>query len=136
MDNVVTSLMVLDGQGGIEEYVGGYSDWERRGGKLQESQSQPQTQVSIPADKSNALQTAEPVKAKKRKLSYKDQRELDSLPVQIEKLEKQQASLAAKMSDPEFFKAAFAEVQRVTDELAAVGAQLEAVFARWGELEG
>jgi ATP-binding cassette subfamily F protein uup len=133
MDNVVTSLMVLDGRGGVEEFVGGYSDWERRGGKLTESQSL----AGKPAKKNSvAAEPARPEsKPKPRKLSFKDQRELDSLPAQIEQLEKEQARLAAIMSNADFFKADFAEVQRVTDELAAVDAKLEAVFARWSELE-
>jgi ATP-binding cassette subfamily F protein uup len=134
MDNVVTSLMVLDGQGGIEEYVGGYSDWERRGGQLTESQSlagKPARKEAVASQPNKS----EP-KTKIRKLSYKDQRELDSLPAQIETLEKEQARLAAIMSGADFYKAGFAEVQRVTDELAAVDAKLEAVFARWAELEG
>ncbi|HKX54452.1 MAG TPA: ATP-binding cassette domain-containing protein, partial [Xanthomonadales bacterium] len=134
MDNVVTSLMVLGGQGGVEEYVGGYSDWERRGGQLIESQSL----AGKPARKENAAPqpNKSAPKPKTRKLSFKDQRELDSLPAQIETLEKEQARLAAIMSSADFFKAGFAEVQRVTDELAAVDAKLEVVFARWSELEG
>lgn len=142
MDNVVTSLMVLDGQGGIEEYVGGYSDWERGGGKLTEALSEKakdeiraEAQAAKLAAPREADVPAKPAPGKVRKLSYKDQRELDSLPAQIEKLEQQQARLSAAMSNPDFFKADFAEVQRLTDELAAVDASLEAVFARWAELE-
>jgi ATP-binding cassette subfamily F protein uup len=142
MDNVVTSLMVLDGQGGITEHVGGYSDWEARGGELAESLS-PADKATKPVTQFAAGRAAEPAAEassktvkKPRKLSYKDQRELDSLPAQIEKLEQQQAKLASIMSNADFFKSDFAEVQRVTDELAEVEGKLEAVFARWGELEG
>ncbi len=135
MDNVVTSLMVLDGQGGIEEYVGGYSDWERRGGKLTESQSLAGKPTEKEAPRAEPPKP-EATKAKARKLSYKDQRELDSLPAQIETLEKEQARLAAIMSDAGFFKSDFDEVQRITDELAEVERKLEGVFARWSELEG
>jgi ATP-binding cassette subfamily F protein uup len=78
----------------------------------------------------------EAVKAKARKLSYKDQRELDSLPAQIEMLEKEQARLTAILSDPALFKADYTEVQSINSELEAVNARLEAVFARWAELEG
>ncbi len=138
MDNVVTSLIVLDGQGGVEEFVGGYSDWERRGGKLTGSQSlagKPASGSAV-AKPAAPAETRAQAQAKPPKRSYKEQRELDSLPAQIEQLEKEQARLAAIMSDADFFKKDFAEVQRVTDELAAVDAKLEAVFARWAELEG
>ncbi len=138
MDNVVTSLMVLNGNGGVEEFVGGYSDWERRGGKLTGSQSlagKPASGSAV-AKPAAPAETRAQAQAKPPKRSYKEQRELDSLPAQIEQLEKEQARLAAIMSDADFFKKDFAEVQRVTDELAAVDARLEAVFARWAELEG
>jgi ATP-binding cassette subfamily F protein uup len=140
MDNVVTSLMVLDGQGGIEEFVGGYSDWERRGGKLTESQSlagkPADKETTKSAAKAEPKPTPDTAKARPRKLSYKDQHELDGLPAQIEMLEKEQARLAARMSDADFFKTDFAGVQRVTDELAEVERKLEKVFTRWSELEG
>ncbi|CAN0499652.1 unnamed protein product, partial [Scytosiphon promiscuus] len=104
MDNVVTSIMVFEGDGRIEEYVGGYSDWAAKGGKLfsfegSESESGSKSAEAKPA----AEKKAEPSKTSAKKLSYKDQRELDALPALIETLENSQAELEKIMSDPAFY---------------------------------
>jgi ATP-binding cassette subfamily F protein uup len=105
MDNVVTSLLVLDGRGGISEHVGGHSDWEARGGALAPAapSAQSAAKPKLPAPPPISTQPL-----RKRKLSYKEQRELDRLP---------------------------AEIQRVTQDLAAVTANLDAAYTRWDELE-
>ena len=139
MDNVVTSLMVLDGAGGISEHVGGYSDWEARGGILNEASPVPAEKIPAekPADPAAPETASAPIQAaiKKRKLSYKEQRELASLPQQIEKLEQQVANLTATMSEPGFYQSGFADIQGVTEDLAKVQSQLDAAFLRWSELE-
>jgi ATP-binding cassette subfamily F protein uup len=132
MDNVVTTLLVLDGKGGITEHVGGYSDWEAHGGRLEAAE---EITASAPAGPFRESPAARKWQSSKRRLSYKDQRELDQLPDRIETLERKQAELAARMSDPEFFRSGYEEVKRVTAELAEVEAELEAAFARWSELE-
>ncbi len=134
MDNVITSLMVLDGTGDVSEYVGGYSDWEARGGSLSGAKAGASGKTSEPAAKSSAA-NKKPAKAQKTKLSYNDQRELGNLPVKIEKLEKQQALLEETMSAPGFFQSDHEQVQRVSKELSGVQGQLEAAFKRWDELE-
>jgi len=73
---------------------------------------------------------------KRRKLSYREQRELGSLPGQIEALEQQQSQLEEEMSAPGFYQSDYEEVQRVTRELAQIQAQLERAFERWNALEG
>lgn len=135
MDHVVTSLIVLDGHGGISEHVGGYSDWEARGGSLSEAQALPPVTAKKPATSTpagNKLQKA----GNKRKLSYKEQRQLANLPGQIELLEKQSSQLQEQMSAADFHHSGFAQVQSVSHELAQVQEQLEAAFARWQMLEG
>jgi ATP-binding cassette subfamily F protein uup len=134
MDNVITSLIVLDGNGGVSEHVGGYSDWEARGGSLSETRSPLDVK---PGDSSAGTPAAnrEPASSKKRKLSYKEQRELGSLPGQIEVLEQQQAQLEKEMSAPGFYQSDYEAVQRVMSELTQVQGQLEAAFTRWDELE-
>ena len=72
---------------------------------------------------------------KKRKLSYKEQRELNGLPARIESLEKQQSELEGLLADPEFYQSSQEEIQGITQELANVHSQLEHCFQRWGELE-
>ena len=134
MDNVVTSLLVLDGHGGISEHVGGYSDWEARGGSLSEAQpfSAP---AATTAPKPAAASTEGRPAGRKHKLSYKEQRELNDLPAQIESLEKQQSELELRLAEPDFYQSPQEEIQRVTRQLADVHAQLEKVFERWDELE-
>jgi len=134
MDNVVSSLVVLDGQGGVNEYVGGYSDWEALGGSL----SGAQAGVSAKALRSVANKKGARKKktsGKKTKLSYRDQRELENLPAKIEELEEELSQLAEQMAAPGFYQSDYESVQRVTLELTEVQNQLEAAFNRWHELE-
>jgi ATP-binding cassette subfamily F protein uup len=145
MDHVVTSLIVLDGSGDIGEFVGGYSDWEARGGRFKDPQQSAAPRDSAPAKveakveaeaELKAVRAAPTGKGKVRgKLSHKEQRELDKLPAQIEQLEQQQAELQQQMSAPGFYQSGHAEIQRVTTELASVHAGLEKAFNRWNELE-
>jgi ATP-binding cassette subfamily F protein uup len=134
MDNVITSLIVLDGNGGVSEHVGGYSDWEARGGSLSEAQSAAVVEQGDPAIGTPAA-NKEQASSKKRRLSYKEQQELASLPGQIEVLEQQQVQLEEEMSAPGFYQSDHEEVQRVLDELTQVQGQLEAAFERWDALE-
>jgi ATP-binding cassette subfamily F protein uup len=135
MDNVVTSLIVMDGQGGVSEHAGAYSDWEARGGSLSDTR-QAATAKADRSPEAKAGAQSDQVMASKHKLSYREQRELGSLPAQIEVLEKQQAQLEEEMSAPGFYQSGYEEVQRVMNELAQVQAGLEAAFERWDELEG
>jgi ATP-binding cassette subfamily F protein uup len=138
MDHVITSLIVLEGNGVVSEHVGGYSDWEARGGTLPD----PQSPVgNTGSNEQNAPEPASETPApaattKKRKLSYKDQRELELLPQQIEALEQQQIALEAKISAPDFYTSGQAQVDDVLQELAKTQEQLETTFARWEELDG
>lgn len=135
MDNVVTSLMVFEGNGQVNEYVGGYSDWARRGNSLVSFESE-EKQSGKAAAKS-AEKKAEPKKATSTKLSYKDQRELDALPAQIEKLEAKQAELEEIMSRPEFYNkdGDGKAVEETLKQVAQAQSQLEKTYARWEELE-
>ncbi len=140
MDNVVTQLMVLDGSGTISEHVGGFSDWEARGGTLLDAQAmRPATQQA--GEKQSVEPRPAPVKkttnsGTRRKLSYKEQRELGSLPAKIEALEQQQAQLEKKMAAPGFFQSGHEEITAATAELKRVQEELETAFNRWSELEG
>ncbi|MGN6152021.1 MAG: ATP-binding cassette domain-containing protein [Lysobacteraceae bacterium] len=129
IDNVVTSTLVLEGNGLVGEYIGGYSDWLRQ---------RPVT----PAPKPAAVKTspvAEPAPAPaapKRKLSFKEQRELDLLPAKLEQLEAEIAKRTEAMNDPKYYQQDAATITRGNEELAKLQAELEAAFARWEELEG
>jgi ABC transport system ATP-binding/permease protein len=134
MDNVVTSLLVVDGEGGVSDHAGGYSDWLAHGGELGEPGQTP----AADADPAAATPAPQPGASapKKRKLSYKDQRELEALPALIETLEQQQQELETAMSATGFYQQEHSVVQQVTAQLTQVQEDLEAAFNRWAELEG
>jgi ATP-binding cassette subfamily F protein uup len=128
LDNVVTSTLVLqdDGAGRIGEYVGGYSDWLR-----QRPQAQPTSQSkSLPV--ARAATPAAPVR---RKLSYKDTRELEALPARIEALESALAQLTSRMNDSEFYQQDGAAITAHNVAVARAQAELDAAYARWEALE-
>ena len=132
LDNVVSSTLVLEGGGRVGEYVGGYSDWLRQRPATRVAEPAPTPAAAKPGE---APRAPEPEKAK-RKLSYKDQRELEQLPARIEQLETEIAERSAAMNDPAFFQQDNAAIQRHNDALAKAQAELDGAYARWAELEG
>lgn len=131
MDNVVTSIMVLEGDGKVREYIGGYRDWVARGGSLRAQERQSR----IAAEPAAANAKAAESKAAVKKLSYKDQRELEQLPALIEQSEIRQAELEAQMAAADFYQGDHQQVQQVLAQLASLQAELETFYQRWGELE-
>jgi ATP-binding cassette subfamily F protein uup len=128
LNNVVTSSIVFEtdanGESVIREYVGGYDDWLRQ---------RPVFEAEAP--KVEAKKTPAPkVATKARKLSFKEQRELEGLPALIEKLEKEQADLAEKMADASFYQGGAGAAATATSRLAAIEEELLGAFARWEEL--
>ena len=129
LDNVVTSTVVFEDDGKVREYIGGYSDWLRKGHGLAESDD-PMN------DERRGHEHAERKKNRKpTKLSYKDQRELDALPAEIESLEHSISDLQQRIAAPDFYTQADEAVQEKLQELSAKEALLEARIDRWGELE-
>lgn len=135
MDNVVGSLVVLDGRGGITEHVGGYSDWERSGGRLDTSPGTAEPTSAEPPDPAPAAPAGGVAPATARRLSYKEKRELEALPGEIETLEAEQAGLVAKMAEPDFYRGERQVVLQANERAAELQAQLEAAYRRWDELE-
>jgi len=136
LDNVVTSTLVMEGDGVVGDYVGGYSDWQRHAARVAAAGAAPLVATaSRPATAPAAPATAEPA-APKRKLSYKDARELEQLPLKIETLEKDVEGLTAAMNDPAFYQRSAAEMTAHNQQLAKVQAELDAAYARWEELDG
>jgi ATP-binding cassette subfamily F protein uup len=119
----------MEGEGHVGEYVGGYSDWVRQR-PVASVAVQSQAKSSPMPVASTVAATAEP----KRKLSFKDARELEQAPARIESLEAEQAELGARLSEPSFYKRTAAEQAKVHARLAALAAELEA-DARWYALE-
>lgn len=134
LDNVVTSTLVMEGEGRVGEYVGGYSDWLRQ-------RAQPSAQAAAGAKpaaakvEAAAAAAAAPA-ANKRKLSYKDARELEQLPLRIEELETRLAQLTAQMNEAAFYQRDSAAINAHNASLAQTQAELDHAYARWAELEG
>lgn len=131
LDNVVTSTMVMEGDGVVGEYVGGYTDWQRHAARVAAAASAP---VAAPRPVAAAAAAAAPAEPK-RKLSYKDARELEQLPLKIETLEKDVEGLTAAMNDPAFYQRSAADMAAHTQQLGKVQAELDAAYARWEELD-
>ena len=134
LDRVVTSTLVMEGDGRVGEYVGGYSDWVRQ--RPAPSAATP-TPAAAPAKLADTPPAAPATTAApaKRKLSYKDQRELEQLPQRIETLETQVAALTAAMQDAAFFSQPHAAITAHNAALAEAQAALDHAYARWDALE-
>jgi len=126
LNNVVTSSLVFEGKGRVNEYIGGYDDWLRQRRAETPAKPKPEKKETSPAKP----------EVKPTKLSYKDQRELDGLPKLIEELDAELEAIQSKMADPDFYKCDPVEVATTTDRMAEVEAKLSAAYARWEELEG
>ncbi len=129
LDNVVTSTIVFEEDGRIEQYVGGYSDWLRQGHQLAVTDDPTET-----AERKR--KAAAERRAKNRtKLSYKDQRELDGLPAEIETIEAGIEALQAAIAAPDFYSQEADAVQTKLAELKDRESELEQRMERWSELE-
>ena len=129
LDNVVTSIVVFEQDGKVQEYVGGYSDWLRRGHELAVTDNP----YEVERRKREALERRKNRKA--TKLSYKDQRELDSLPAEIERIEADIARLQAAIAAPDFYTQDAELVQQELHKLSETEKLLEQRIERWAELE-
>ncbi|ENV61204.1 hypothetical protein F950_00459 [Acinetobacter soli NIPH 2899] len=130
MDNVVTSTWVFDGKGGIEEYVGGYQDY------LMQRPNQTVVDQKADVKKAQAKAAANTAPAQKKvKLSFKDQRELEQLPVEIEKLEAEQTQLSDQLADGSWFVKDAVAATAASERLAEIEELLLEKLERWEALE-
>jgi ABC transport system ATP-binding/permease protein len=125
LNNVVTSTVVFEGEGRVKEFVGGYDDWLR-----QKAAEPAPTSAERPKPERERAQ-AKPA----RKLSYKEQRELEELPRRIETLEAEQTQLHQRMAEPAFFRQGGAEIAKVTARLESLETELRTAYERWETLE-
>ncbi|HEX4916887.1 MAG TPA: ATP-binding cassette domain-containing protein [Limnobacter sp.] len=140
VDQIVTRCLVFEGDGVVGDYVGGYEDWLRQRvsdpwadkPKMAEPRASAPTQAKPESTPNSATNTT----SSKRKLSYKEQRELEALPQRIETLEAEQADLLAKIGDPAFYQQDAASITATQQRMADVEAALEDAYQRWGELDG
>lgn len=131
IDNTVTSSWWFTGNGGWSEYVGGYQDAVSQGAKFYSEEPQEQKSVQPPVVEKKPAVAAKPTK----KLSFKLQRELESLPALMEQLEQDIEALQSIISDPDFYAQ---EQKTVNEKLKALSDKeglLESYFERWEELE-
>jgi ABC transport system ATP-binding/permease protein len=139
LNNLVTSMMVMNGDGQVREYIGGYDDWQRqRQAELDEVEDRTKPKASVPL----APVRGDNPPVGTRKLSYKEQRtqeaeqrELAELPDRIEMLEAEQHSLSAAMASAEFYQRDSAEISRDVERVKELEAELAQAYARWEELE-
>jgi ATP-binding cassette subfamily F protein uup len=127
LDNVVSSTLVLEGEGRIGEYVGGYTDWLRQ---------RPVERSAAPSAGKPVAKVETPPATARRKLSFKDQRLLEQLPRRIEQLESEIATQAAAMNDPAFFQQDSSAIVQANKTLTALQAELDTAYAHWAELDG
>jgi ATP-binding cassette subfamily F protein uup len=134
LDNVVTEVIVSEGQGMWREFVGGYSDWERvkSAAPAASAVSAQKASVAKTADMSASVQIAS---VKKVKLSYKEQRELEELPPLIASLEDEQSAITAQLNAPDFYKTNPADARRIQARFAEIEDLLLDALERWERLE-
>jgi ATP-binding cassette subfamily F protein uup len=130
LDNVVTSTFVFEGQGAVQEYIGGYEDWVR--------QRKTPAAERAPAAEKPAVRGAQPSagqSGQQKKLSYRDKRELEELPSRIEALEEEQRLLGERIAEPDFYKLPAAAINEALERAEIVERELVALYARWDALD-
>jgi ATP-binding cassette subfamily F protein uup len=143
LDNVVTQTLAPEGGGTWKEYVGGYTDWLRQRTPLQPPRPAPapaaESYRSATSGAPRAVPAANagagPGKPVPAKLSYKESRELEQLPRQIEALEAEQKTLTAAMSGNDYHKQGGEQMRRDSVRVQEIEQQLESAFERWAELD-
>ena len=144
LDHVVTALLVFEGDGVVGEFVGGYDDWvrdRRRRDTQRRAASEPAPAapvgampgvaapgVAVPGARGNP-------KARARRLSYNDQRELSTLPERLQGLEAEKDRIESQLADGQLYRDGQQALQQRLQRLAVITAELEGGYARWGELE-
>ena len=129
LDNVVTSVMVFEGDGVVNEYIGGYADWFALS---QQAKRVEAVRVAEEAGKKEKPKSSAPTK----KLSFKEIRELEQLPALIEQLENRQVELNSSINNPDFYKQSAEAVAAVLAELKTTDEALLQAYGRWEVLDG
>lgn len=138
LDNVVTSTFVFEGQGKVEEYVGGYEDWLRQGGipsLLNINDRKSLTKIDNINNIDEPCIRSQPKKTSKRKLSYNEQRELAMLPSKIDQLENEIATLQQQITNPNFYHQPSEFTTKILQHLTQLQVDLDILLERWTELE-
>lgn len=131
LDNVVTSTLVLEGDGSVRQYPGGYEDYLRQRPAAREERGEETTGREA-AKEQPAVQTQQP--SRQKKLSYNERRELDALPGRIDALESELAGMREAMADGSLFRSDPAKAKELSDRLPLAESELETLVERWAEL--
>ncbi|MEI7839980.1 MAG: ATP-binding cassette domain-containing protein [Methylococcaceae bacterium] len=132
LDNVVTNIFVLDGSGNVQEFFGGYTDWLEYNKTLEATAALAAKKSTAPkVEKLAPISTA----PKKKKLSFKEQQELEKLPALLDKLEAKKVALTVEMNAPTFYKQEQTLVNNTLNAFQNLEKELADCYARWNELE-
>jgi ATP-binding cassette subfamily F protein uup len=130
LNNVVTSLFVFEGQGRVQEYVGGYDDWVRQTTSNKQKKESGSPAKTVQEIKKRTCATTRPPK-----LSFNQKRELASLPQQIETLEAEKKEIETRLADPSLMDASDPSAyDRMAQQLETIETTLESLYDRWVEL--
>jgi ATP-binding cassette subfamily F protein uup len=132
LDNLCTSTLVFEGPGVVKEYVGGYSDWRRVLERRAESNAPP---VSGRKKRPPKPRPRAGSSNREKGLSFRERQEREELPGRIEALEEELGSVHERMADPEFFKGDPEEIRRATERSRHLQEEIDALYARWAELD-
>jgi ATP-binding cassette subfamily F protein uup len=134
LDNVVTSTFAFEGEGRVEEFVGGYEDYLRQKRTDAVPTKGPTSPPTSPATQASSRQ-AQKVTAKKKKRSFKEEREYAELPSRIAALEEEHKQLHAALADPGFYTKPGSEIQAAVDRVEHIDRELLEAMARWDALD-
>jgi ATP-binding cassette subfamily F protein uup len=134
IDHVVTSTLVFEGEGRVQEYVGGYEDWLRQRRNAEAEAAAAPVRRAGAGGNAATIATTEPPRAQ-RKPSYKEQLELEQLPARIEALEAEQKQLQASVASADFYKRPATEIHEALSRLEELETLLLAAYTRWDALD-
>jgi ATP-binding cassette subfamily F protein uup len=134
LNNVVTSSIAFE-QDGIREYVGGYDDWLRQRSTAESESAQAKQVARSAKQQVAAQQSSRAPAAGNRRLSYKEQQELLTLPATIEQLESEIGTLHHTMAQPQFYQQPGEQIAQQQSRIKLLESQLATAYQRWEELE-
>ncbi|MBO1519474.1 ATP-binding cassette ATPase Uup [Oceanisphaera pacifica] len=136
IDNTATHCWLFEGEGKVSEFVGGYLDMQHQlSFQTPAPAAKPKANKAVAPAEPKAKPVVEANKATKKKLSYKEQQELNGLPAKLEQLEQAIEDLQATVNAPDFFTQSDEQTQSILQELANTEAEFEIAFTRWESLE-
>ncbi len=135
LDNVVTQVLVAEGEGAWCEYVGGYADWERVRKSSQDLKKNKNEVKAVSPSAPTAATQAVANPSKPKKLSFKEQRELEELPKLIADLEREQAEIGTKLADPDLYRQDPTAMQTLNARFAEIESLLLQSLEKWEQIE-